>query len=106
MFEYWESEHRALIASALAFGDRKDVKVPVLGDLRLLRQDVIHHRGIVRSETSMKLAVLNGFVAGQQLCLSGEEVEAIIVEVMSAMDHLVVQAGCPDPMHRKVWHVQ
>lgn len=106
VFEYWESEHRARVAKALALTDRNELKVPVLGDLRHLRQDVIHHRGVVRGDTVKKLAVLKGFVEGKQLCLSEEEVERIILEVKSALDALVVEAGCPDPLHRKVWRVQ
>jgi hypothetical protein len=51
VFEYWESEHRARVAKALALTDRNELKVPVLVDLRHLRQDVIHHRGVVRGDT-------------------------------------------------------
>jgi hypothetical protein len=106
VFEYWESEHRTHIANALGLADWSELKVPVLGDLRELRQDVIHHRGIVRGETVKKLGILKGFIACEQIQLTGEQVETIIVEVKSALDSLVVQAGCPDPLHRKVWRVQ
>lgn len=42
MYEYWESEYRSSVAEALG-KDKNDLKIPLMGDLRLLRHDVIHH---------------------------------------------------------------
>lgn len=106
VFEYWESEHRTQIAAALGLPDRSDLKAPLLGDLRLLRQDVIHHQGVVREESLKKMTVLRGIVAGEQLQLTDERIEQLIREVKGTLDALVVSAGGSDPEHRKVWHVQ
>lgn len=105
LFEYWESEHRGHIAAALRV-DHGEVKLPVLGDIRLLRQDVIHHRGITRHETVRKLMVLSGFVPDTPIGLTGEQVEAIVVQIKSGLDALVMESGGPDPNHRFVWRFE
>jgi hypothetical protein len=106
IFEYWESAHRAKIASALGLEEHSSLKVPIMGDLRLLRQDVVHHRSIVRSETARKLTVIEGICSDIELSLGSEDVELLVHNVKEALDHLVVNAGGNDPELRKVWHVQ
>ena len=105
LYEYWESEHRSKVAMALGV-DRDALKVPFIGDLRLLRQDVIHHQGVVRPETVEKLAVLGGFTQNAAIALSGEQVEDLIVGLKAALDELAVKYGTSDPNYRGVWLVQ
>ena len=106
IYEYWNSEHRANIAASLNLKNQKELKVPYIGDLRLLRNDVIHHRGILQKKTVRKLEVISGLSAGCELTLDGEAVESMVREVKSAMDEIVVKTGAPDPEHRKIWHVR
>ena len=103
LFEYWESHHRQCIAVAMNLDDQKSLKVPLLGDLRALRQDVIHHRGLVRAETVRRLTVLTGLLAGDVLQLSKVAVEDTVLKLKGAMDDLAVSVGCPDPLHRQTW---
>ena len=105
LYEYWESEHRSKVAMVLGV-DRDVLKVPFIGDLRLLRQDVIHHQGIVRPETVKKLEVLGGFTQDAAIALSGEQVEDLIVGLKAALDELAVQYGVPNPNYRGAWLVQ
>ena len=105
LYEYWESVHRSNIA--MAFGiDRDALKVPFVGDLRLLRHDVIHHRGIVRPETAKRLKVISGFPPDAAITLSGEQVEDLIVGLKAVLDDLAIKHGAPDPNYRGVWLVQ
>lgn len=57
IFEYWETEHRGRIASAIGLANQSQLKIPILGDLWLLRNDVIHRKGFVSSRTEEKLKV-------------------------------------------------
>lgn len=105
LFEYWESEHRSKVATAMGI-DRDKLKIPFIGDLRLLRQDVIHHQGIVRDETVKKLEVLGSFTQGAAIVMSGTEVEDLIVGLKAALDEVAVKNGAPDPNFRGGWLVQ
>lgn len=102
VFEYWESEHRSRIAAALGLKEATDLRVPILGDLRLLRQDIIHHRGIVRPDTERKLQTLSGFATGATIALDFKSVAATVRQVKGAMDQIVVGAGGADPLHREI----
>jgi len=106
IFEYWESEHRAKIAEAHGFSDPDYLKIPIIGDLRLLRQDILHHRSIIRPETFRKLAVIQGLVADTELALNDQDVESLVSKLKGALDDIVIKAGGTDPEHRKIWHVQ
>jgi hypothetical protein len=106
IYEYWDSEHRAKIATAMNLPSPNDLQVPLIGDLRLLRQDVIHHRSLLQLKHVEKLQVLPGFNAGDELTLDGEAVESIVHGLKAAMDELVVDSGETDPEHRKIWRVQ
>ena len=105
LYDYWESEHRGKVAAALGM-DRDTLKVPFIGDLRLLRQDVIHHKGVVRAETIKKLEVLRDFMQGSAITLSGQQVEDLVVGLKSALDDLALKHGAPDANYRSVWLVQ
>ncbi len=106
LFEYWESEHRRKIATALGLAGPTDLKVPYMGELRLLRQDVIHHRGKLQKATIQKVRFVGSCVVGDDLDLNDALVESIVRGLKSAMDDVVTEAGHPDPEHRKIWHIQ
>ncbi len=58
LYTYWETRHRAAIAAALELADQHELKVPIMGDLRRLRIDVVHHRGILQAENVTRLSVV------------------------------------------------
>jgi len=106
IYAFWEHEYRPPLAAALGLADQNDLKLPLLGDLRLLRRDIIHHRGIATKETVTRLSAGHGFEEGSEINLSGSDLEELIRKIKGAMDELVVQAGGTDPLHRTLWHVQ
>lgn len=106
LYAFWESAHRARIAAALGLKEATDLKIPLFGDLKLLRHDVIHHRGILRADTVTKLSVLRGFQEGQVIAFEDGDIEALVRRIKAAMDDLVIKAGGTDPKHRTIWHVQ
>jgi hypothetical protein len=105
MYEFWETEHRANLSKALGMSGPKDLQVMLMGDLRLLRHDVIHRRGIVSRETVKGLKILTGFTIDSHLVLNEDQVESLVRSVKAEVDDLVKAAGLPDPEHRKIWRV-
>jgi len=106
LYSFWEHEYRPRLAGSLGLADADGLKIPLFGDIRLVRQDIIHHRGVVTKDTATKLSVLAGFHEGNEILLAEGDVEALVCNIKSAMDELVVQAGGQDPLHRTLWHVQ
>jgi hypothetical protein len=105
VYEYWDSEHRHAIAAALGLSDTKELKVPVLGDLRLLRHDVIHKRAIVSIETVSKLEVLTKFEVGNAIRLEENDVREIVRGVKAAIDQIVIEKTGDDPGYRNFWRI-
>jgi hypothetical protein len=94
------------VAQALGLDDRDSLKVPLMGDLRLVRDDIIHHRGFVTKKTDTKLELLKQFKEGDEIVLDDPAVEALVRQVKAVLDSLVVDAGGVDPLHRTIWHVR
>lgn len=104
-FEYWETEYRRRIAIALGIADTNDLKVPPFGDLRLLRNDVIHGGGIVSDTTATRLESLGKVISvtpGTMLALGPNDVRALIFFLKRTIDTMVVKAGGVDPQHGAV----
>lgn len=75
LFTGWEHYYRDRIASAHRV-DRKIILHPYFGDLRLLRQDIVHHRGAVSRDNSMRCegAVLHrALQAGDLIYVADDE---------------------------------
>ena len=92
IYSFWEHEYRPRLATALGLANANDLKVPLFGDIKLLRRDVIHHRGEVTNETVAKLSIFAGFSVGKEIILTDTDVEALILKIKAAMDELVLQA--------------
>jgi len=103
VFVFWESGFRGRIAGNLGL-ESEDLIVPAMGDIRLLRNDVIHNRSVIRSRTTKRLEVFRvpGLKAGRDLSLSEADAERLVRAIKAAMDELVVSAGEPDPQHRTI----
>ena len=106
IFAYWEHEYRPKFATALNLPSSNDLKVPVFGDLKLLRNDIVHHKGIVTKETSKKLSTISGLHEGAVITLTRSDIETLIHGIKAAMDSLVVKSGGTDPKHRTVWRFE
>ena len=106
VYHLWENEYRLRIAKTLGCTDVNELKLPICGDLRLLRHEILKHRGIVKKETMAKLEVLKQIPAEQPLNLSADDVEQVTSAVKKAIDDLVIARAGVDPKHRTIWHVQ
>jgi hypothetical protein len=78
VFTAWEHNFRRRLATAHGV-DESQITAPVLGDLRHLRNDVVHHHGIATAENTGKCLVLRHWVAvGDPIRLSGEHFDELM----------------------------
>jgi hypothetical protein len=71
-FTAWEHEFRPRLAGACSCPPER-LKFPLLGDLRRLRNDVVHHRGIATADNAGKMEVLeHWFHPGDVIYLHAE----------------------------------
>lgn len=72
-FSQWEEHFRPCLAGARGI-EPSDLEVPLLGDLRLLRNYSVHHGGIVKSDWESKSQVLkHWFRPGDAIHLTGAQ---------------------------------
>lgn len=101
-FTSWEHKHRQTIANTLGIENMSDLKIDVLGDLRKLRHDILHHHGIVRAKTLSQLQELAIFCASdKRLELSEQNVFDLAVRILTALDNVVIDHTGEDPKMRK-----
>jgi hypothetical protein len=105
IFHQWEHEARPAIASVLGL-PADDVTVPVLGDLRLLRNEILKHKGVITKPTVQRLEVISGFSEGDVIELPNEAMYELVRAVKAGSDVLAHALTGVDPMYRTIWHVQ
>jgi hypothetical protein len=88
IFSFWEDHYRALVAHELG-GDKNSLLVPVLGDVRLLRNDIVHHASIATARIS-RCQVLRWFEPGQVIQLDEARIDTMVVEIRRAIKSLSV----------------
>ena len=73
LYSAWEDEYRQRLAIAHGHEDKNDLKFPILGDLRYLRNDIVHHRGVASKKNTGKCTVLQGwFFPGDDIILTND----------------------------------
>lgn len=105
VFAYWEEQFRRPITMALGLVPEAWTE-PIMGDLRLLRNDIIHNRGVVTDKTATRLEVIQGLSQGQEILFDDEGFHSIIREVKAFLDRVVTKATGDDPQYRTIWHIR
>ncbi len=105
IYSFWETRYRSSIAAALGLKDTSALKVPLVGDLRLLRNDIVPCSGRIQKETAAKLEIMTHFKEGDEIVLKEDAVHTLVQDLKAALDSLVVHAGGVDPHHRTVWQI-
>lgn len=90
---YWDTEHRLIVARAMRVAATELEVPPLLSDLVLLRNAVVHHRGVITARTASKLAVMRTFKAQQTIVLTQEEIEALIDAVKVVVRNMAQKRG-------------
>ncbi|GAA4404955.1 hypothetical protein GCM10023168_18200 [Fodinibacter luteus] len=83
-FSRWEEVHRPRLFLA---GD--DGALDLFGDLRLLRNDIVHHDAISTAKNGARCKILNHFKAGALIYLSPED----FVQIMDELEEWVKRLG-------------
>lgn len=91
VFSFWEDHYRERIASALGLPKEK-LLVPVLGDLRLIRNDIVHHQAIATARIE-KCEKLRWFSEGDAVIVDEEKIDTLVIEVRGAIRELLPPAG-------------
>jgi hypothetical protein len=86
IYQYWEDDYRKKIAELL--GKKKDaLKEPIMGDMRLLRNSIIHHRAIAKKEVE-ECALLNWYKEGDQIFINKDQFKEIIKHIRAYINKL------------------
>lgn len=79
LYHFWEDHYRSEIA--ILFGKEKNgLKEPIMGDIRILRNSIIHHAGIAKFDVE-HCTLLKWFHKGDTIYLDNERLETIIYEI-------------------------
>lgn len=79
LFTYWEEEIRPRLAASKGV-ELQEIQSDIMGDLRILRNVILHSKGIIRSEKHKDLKKLsNMFVVDQPVQVSYEGMHRIFV---------------------------
>lgn len=93
IFIFWEEEYREKIAAASSL-KKQDLKIPIFGDLRLLRNAIVHDKGIIKETTYSNLKVIKGIVCeikeNEELRLSDNQVQRLIAELKGALNNYLI----------------
>jgi hypothetical protein len=88
IYTYWENHYRAQIASALGT-NKNNVSASVFGDIRLIRNSIVHHRGIALAEVE-RCEVLKWFREGAEISISTDQFRQLSREVNGFLDTLLM----------------
>lgn len=100
IFTYWEDEIRPRLAKETGVA-AKDVKCEILGDLRCIRNSILHTKGVFTPEWHGKLVVLKDcFAVEQQIEISYELMHQIFVKIKQGCAKLIFAWVGEDPGDR------
>lgn len=84
LYETWDVEHRSRFAEAIGC-QADEIKIPALGDLRLLRNLILHSHGVITEDAKRRLEVLNVGDIGSLLALDNRQMGAVIEAIMDSI---------------------
>jgi hypothetical protein len=103
-FHLWEQEYRPRIAKLLGI-ETNALTLPIFGDLRHLRNEILKHRGVLTERVSNRLEVISGLEVGQDISFADAAIEQLVHDIKAALDDTVQSATGTDPKLRTMWHI-
>ncbi len=91
LYQYWEDHYRARIVEVLNL-KKDDLLADVFGDLRRLRNSIVHHRALCLHEVNDNV-VLTWFREGDLVHLDRRMFEELIGHVKSSLEELRSRSG-------------
>jgi hypothetical protein len=96
MYQYWEDYYRQEIASLLNKTSKNEIVSDIMGDIKILRRSIIHHRGIALKDVeSCKL--LRWFKKGDDIFIDENMMQFIVFQVKSYLRALQGEVQKPLP---------
>jgi hypothetical protein len=86
IYQYWEDHYRKKIAE-FARLEKNGIKLPIMGDLGIIRNSIIHHKGIAKDEVE-KCEILKWFKAGDEISVNQEQFEELIRHIEKGLNEL------------------
>lgn len=98
IYTYWEDEIRPRLADELNV-DVKEISCDIMGDLRCIRNCILHSKGVFVSEWYRKLTVLkNRFSENAKIEISSDLMHYILSQIKSETAYLTLEGiGFPVP---------
>ena len=91
IYTYWEDEIRPRLARAAGI-EIKSVRCEIMGDLRCIRNSILHTKGVFRPEWHGKLLVLKEcFAVDEQIEISYELMHQIFVKIKQRCAKLIFE---------------
>lgn len=86
IYQYWEDYYRQKFAEAVG-KSKNDIKHDLLGDIRLFRNDIVHHSNLATAEIQ-KCKVLKHFATNEEIQLDQDQVLSLVSKLRQALDDL------------------
>jgi hypothetical protein len=86
IFAYWEDGYRGPIAKDFGI-DKKELLSDIFGDIRQLRNDILHHRGIATNKVT-RYQLTKWFDVGDSIRINQEKFEFIVSKVREEIQNL------------------
>lgn len=91
IFAYWDEQIRPKIA-AIRGVESRDVKLDELGDLRILRHNILHNKGLLPASEYAKLKVMKDIVKPDaQITFTHDQMHKVFIHVKQAIATLILK---------------
>lgn len=87
IYQYWEDFYRGNIARLKGI-EKNELLCDIMGDLRLLRNSIIHHRGIALKNIE-SCRILNWYSENDEIFINQEKMEEIIINIHEMLNDLL-----------------
>jgi hypothetical protein len=83
IYQYWEDYYRSEIANSLGL-EKEGLHLSIMGDLRILRRSIVHHKGIALPEID-KCEILKWFKHNEIIFIDEAKMEEIVVHIQEQL---------------------
>jgi hypothetical protein len=97
IFSYWEDHYRQQLATNLGC-EKNDVSGDIWGDMRWLRQAIIHHRSIATRDVE-KCKILRWFKESDEITLYDDHIKSMIIAIRNYFDSVLTKIGVVSPTY-------
>lgn len=85
IYQLWEDKYREILSNELGFLDKNNLKSDIFGDLRHLRNSIVHNNGIAIGEIT-KCKVFKWFQPSDEIVLNFDKVNTLILTIRTEIN--------------------